>query len=349
MPEEEIIIVGDLHMRVKQPYFNSKKAFWDWIVDDPKNNENNILILLGDLSDAPKPPGSIHRYINDLILNRLKFKLIIILTGNHDSRRKEGNYLEGLSVMPRVQIIDRLEELDIEGISILALPHYIVQRKNDIPMRQYYESLAEDPEVPNDWDFIMGHFPDETSIEFAKGINLSGLNGKRIMGDIHTPSENFLGTPVINRKDEKGKDSRIATINMKTKKLEYIAVPKFLEFYKIDYEQPPALLGDVPYKVIEVDNAPSKVAAQELCLTYTGYLHGFSTTSEEKIVESSDLENFNNDRQVFLKESIVEFTGKHSVSKGAMAKLRQVFNIEEKQCDTILKTQTPEKLKSSLF
>lgn len=328
---ENLIIVGDIHTRLKQPYFLSKQAFFDWLLDNPDyNNENNSILLLGDLADTPKLDGLLNEYLIDVVLNRMKFKRIIILTGNHDSRRREGNYLKSLAPLPGVEIIEKLTELEIGNLSILALPHYVTKKKGDIPMRQYYEGLAEDQELAHDYDFICGHFPDETQIEFAKGINLSGLSGKRIMGDIHTPSENYLGTPVINRLDEKGKDSRIAVVDLQTKEYRYDDVPKFLDFYDLDYENPDKNIGfETPYKLFIMENAPSREAAVELCKDMGGWLHKYSTVSEDKIIDSSDLESFNKDQKDFIKTSVVEYAKHASIPKGTLNKLKTVMQVEE--------------------
>jgi len=148
MNTNDLVIFTDLHSRNKSPYKESKEDFISWLVDDPKlNNESNVLLILGDLGDLPKLPGNINNWILDMMHNRFKFKQIIILTGNHDSRRKEGNYLDMLRHIPKVKIVDRMEELDIGEISTLLLPHYIVQRDGDVPMKKYYESLQDDPEL----------------------------------------------------------------------------------------------------------------------------------------------------------------------------------------------------------
>lgn len=333
---ENLIIVGDVHTRLKQPYYWSKQAFFDWLLENPDyNNENNSILFLGDIADTPKLAGELNGYLIDIFLNRMKFKRKIIITGNHDSRRREGNYLESLAPIPGVEIIDRLEELDIGNVSILALPHYITKLKSDIPMRQYYESLVLDPELCHDYDFICGHFPDETQIEFSKGINLNGLSGKRIMGDIHTPSENYLGTPVINRLDETGKDSRIAIVDLDTKEYKYEDVPKFLEFYEADYtdkiRQKAIGFSTVPNKLVILENAPSKDAALEYCKEIGSHLHKFSTVSEENLIDSSDLEAFNKDQKDFIKTSVVEYAKQASIPKGTLDKLKTVMKVEEEE------------------
>jgi len=161
-------------------------------------------------------------------------------------------------------------------------------------------------------------------------------------------SENFLGTPVINRKDEKGKDSRIATMNMGTKEWNYTPVPKFLDFYVVDYLDPPKELDpEVKYKVIEVENAPSRTAALELVRKYKGWLHSYSTVSEQTIIEDSDLETFNEDKHQFLTSAVKEFTKVQDTSKKAMIKLKELFGVVDNLETETIKVEKP--VRRSLF
>jgi hypothetical protein len=122
----------------------------------------------------------------------------------------------------------------------------------------------------NKINIVCTHVEDETNHfgdEFCdlRGIkNISGLSSRRISGHIHLPSDNYLGSALITRYDERGKDSFIAVINPEDPTLvRKHTTPVFLDYYTIKYGD------DLPqvearYPIWNVTEAPSEDAVIDL-------------------------------------------------------------------------------------
>lgn len=345
MPDNKLVEVGDIHLKFRFPMFHAKRDFLNWLADlEHLNNPNNTLLLTGDVGDYPKMQGVVVGLFYSWLVEQCRFKEVIIVTGNHDKRRGEGNFLDSFKSISFVTIVEELTARNIDGLKVLLMPHYLVQKKGDRVMREYYGNLSKyRPDiVSEEYDLVCGHFPDETQ---ASGIDISDVKGKRLHGDIHLASENYIGTPVINRADEAGKDCQIAVIDCKTKEFSYVDVPQFLDFYAISYDEPLPTM-DAKYKMISIEGAPSEQSAKELVSKIeNGHLHSFTTIAEKDCITDSDLHVFKSDKHEFLRKAFLDYISEHKISKLAIEKMRSVFfKKSEEKCDTTLETQKQEKL-----
>jgi len=251
----KIIVTGDTQYREGSPFYESKELFNQWFIDQEFNNEDNYLVHLGDVVDKSMHTGLINRQIVEFF-SKLKFKKIYIITGNHEVSRTDGNMLEVLKTIPSICLIEHMEEIEINGFNCLCLPHFYRKNKKDKTMTELYRSL--DSKI--EYDFIFGHFSDETQTMFGRYIDISHLKGKKLLGHIHIPTERYVGSPVINRYDEKGKENRLFIIDQ-NKDLESLEIPRFMEYKTISYGEP--IKDELYYVMYDVIKAPSKEMVYE--------------------------------------------------------------------------------------
>ena len=190
----QIIIVGDTHFKIEEPFFSAGKAFMKWFSNQEFNNENNYLIHLGDLYHDSKPNPKVVKAVEDWFLNKLKFRKKIILSGNHGYNRAKKSYaIDPLSNFENVKLLKKPEIFNIESLKFLSLPYFYPHTLVDIPpMEEHYSNLPE--ELRAEVDFIISHVEDETSHFNDYYCDLSYLKGEKTFGHLHNPSGHFLGS-----------------------------------------------------------------------------------------------------------------------------------------------------------
>lgn len=256
------VVVGDLHSRRVEPFYTSVKMFMDWYTESEYNRDNYTLVLLGDLIHFHNPEGDVDLLLNDFILNRVINSKIFILQGNHDiGYRNSGIRL--LMADKRVSLIETPTTNRVDGLNLAWLPYYYSTNVNIPSMKEFYEHPPE--EFKGDYDFVFGHVGDETQTLFQSYIDLSksGINGKRKFGHVHHyDGKNYLGSPLITRYDEKGKDSYISFIQ--NGKDQDIKLPKFLDYADIKWDEMPKELGcPILWTVKEVPLGTSMAEVKE--------------------------------------------------------------------------------------
>jgi|GEM_PF-1573196 len=246
-----LIVCSDLHLTSKEPFYKSKKLFINWFVEQDYNNKDNVLLFLGDIFDKCPPDPITNELVIDFF-NKLKFKEIIVLSGNHDySGIIKQNALIILDKYNTVNVVYQAENKLIEGLDCLLLPFYYDNTYNLPKMYDYYSNLPKD-KFKREYDYIFTHIEDE-SINFGnkKGIDLSYIKGKRVQGHIHKNMIGYLNTPLVNRYDERNNKGYILEIE-KDKKEKIYTVPQFLDYYDIEY--PNDLIFDIDIPVFTISN-----------------------------------------------------------------------------------------------
>jgi len=252
-----IIYVGDLHLQKKEPFKKAFSYFFDWLLEDSSlHNENNTLVLLGDLTDKSIIAGELNFLLMKLFQN-LKFKHTYICRGNHPIHSQTGDATKILDIFDHVTVIRTPTKVTIEKEKFLFLPYYYSSMEGLPPMREYYNNLPD--ELSKDsYDEVVYHCEDEFNTAFQSNpINLGYLDTKRrIGGHIHKRNKHFLGTPYITRYDEKGKDSFIKTYDPTTKEENFIQIPKIIDYYSVTYgEDLPKV--DCIYPIFDIKNSPT--------------------------------------------------------------------------------------------
>ena len=246
---KNVLVVGDLHLKEKEPYRQQVINMLDYIFSSAYNNNETSVIFLGDLIEKiSATPELIQVYI-DLFLNKSNFKKIFILQGNHDTalikstdeKMSKSTILSVFKPLKNVQVIEKYvdhESTDDLPLNCLFLPHYDHEGTDSLPMTELYSSLRFDKE----FDYCFHHVEDETMHFSNEYCNLSSLKVKNYLsGHIHTETitskGRYLGAPVFNSVTEKGKTPYIALIDTDTKKYELIKVPIYIQYESVIYPE----------------------------------------------------------------------------------------------------------------
>lgn len=314
MREDNIVVIGDLHIREDEPFFTSSKKFFEWFCES-EYNDGRPIIFTGDIVHKPIVNGKVMRFILDVFQDKLKAEHMWIVTGNHDFSRQKGSFLETFEgeTTDRVTVVSVPEELKIGEVSFFLLPYFY---PNSIPdystMKEVYGNL-----IVNS-DYIIGHFSDETSPLFMDA-DVSHMKGKRLFGHVHVGSAHYVGTPYITRKDESGKDSWIINIDTQRREDQRINVPVCLEYMDVEYGDPIEEQTDYPV-IYSVKNAPTKAAAEEM---YSDFYLG---TIQVKSNFDRTLSKEKSDGKIRpIMEYFEEFVAKNDVSKSVQEKIRGVL------------------------
>lgn len=249
MEEHNLIVIGDIHLQESQPKKNQCLDILNWIFDSDFNNENNSLLFLGDLCEINSPYELYEVYV-DLFVNRSKFETIFIVEGNHECAN-QSTVLSLFRPLKNVEVITEWKAWKYYNCNLLFLPFYNHEGTNKKSMIETYSNLysIEYNDIPSgenrmmsdtEFDYGFGHIEDDTEHFSKKFCDTSKLKVKTWMnGHIHTANiqngGHYLGACTLNSSTESGRTPYIAKINGETKEYELIEVPKFLEYYEVEY------------------------------------------------------------------------------------------------------------------
>ena len=236
MEEHNLIVVGDIHLQESQPKKNQCLDILNWIFDSDFNNENNSLLFLGDLCEINSPYELYEVYV-DLFVNRSKFETIFIVEGNHECAN-QSTVLSLFRPLKNVEVITEWKAWKYYNCNLLFLPFYNHEGTEKLSMIENYSNLYKT--LTEEFDYGFGHIEDDTEHFSKKFCDTSKLKVKTWMnGHIHTANiqngGHYLGACTLNSSTESGRTPYIAKINGETKEYELIEVPKFLEYYEVEY------------------------------------------------------------------------------------------------------------------
>jgi hypothetical protein len=239
-----ILVVGDLHLNRNSPKYDQVIDFLNWLfLESGYNNEETLLILLGDLVETLDDPSELLEIYIDLFINKSKFNKIKVLKGNHDENMNS-SFTSALRPLHNVEVIEYYKEDIIEGVKCLFLPYYDHTKIKDIPMYERYSDpnkyMKNYVDSNSNYDYVFHHVEDEQNHYSKKYCDLSWIKTDNwLCGHIHTENVTkggrILGAPIFNSSTESGKTPYIARIDISTKKYELIKVPIYLEYYSVDY------------------------------------------------------------------------------------------------------------------
>ena len=302
-----VLFIFDLHTRyavdkdaITDPHFVACEHFVDWFGQTFRTPQ--VTIFLGDVFDRPKENGWVNGLVAKLMGLAKALGPVIVLTGNHDYSRREGSALNMLKGLGGINVIDIPQLLDVQGLTVLFLPYLYPKTTlfKDTPgeyfvptMNDFYSSREKVEQVVPDLfnvepDLLLGHVGDETSGKFAQDCDLSWFNGKRLLGHIHhRVNKSFGGSTLITRRDEAGKDS----VMIRYEEGEYaeVRVPKFLDYVKISYGQPPKPCEGVTVWINDIVDCPDVKLAREEYLKQYGATHFIENFSKKEIVEADHI------------------------------------------------------------
>lgn len=267
----DLIVVGDMHLQNKEPKKSQCLDVLDWIFNSDFNNPNNTLLMLGDLCEI-NSPYELYEIFIDCFENRSRFAKILIIEGNHECAN-QSTVLSLFRPLKNVEVITEWKAWKYYNCTLLFLPFYNHEGTDKKPMVEEYSNLGGKIATFNgegfsdEFDYGFGHIEDDTEHFSKKFCDTSKLKVKTWMnGHIHTANiqndGHYLGACTLNSSTESGRTPYIAKINGETKEYELIEVPKYLEYYIVEYpnklEKP-----KTKYAIFTVKNALDKNVALE--------------------------------------------------------------------------------------
>lgn len=236
-----ICFLGDIHFRADKDHFmKAYEAFLSWFANWEENNENNHLVLAGDIVHTANNGGIVIRYL-ERFLGASKFKTLHIVVGNHDKKILANKWQVAYDFYRESENVFIYEEetlAEIEGQKILMCPYFLGVDKNGKTMKDAYSTISE---RYKNLDAVVGHFGDPSS-SFGDGPdcieNLEKISCKKVIGHIHTrvTPEMHIGSVVAQSKAEN--DPRRAAWILKNGKWNEELLPIFTEFLEVIYPDP---------------------------------------------------------------------------------------------------------------
>ncbi len=263
----KLIVVGDIHLQNKEPKKSNAIDTLNWIFDNKElNNKNNSLLLLGDMCEV-NSPFELYGIFVDLFTNKSSFAKVWIVQGNHDCINMS-SVLSLFAPLKNVEVIQDWRIIDFYNCKILALPFYSHEGvANKQPMTEVYSNLYKNEELMNlEIDYCCGHLESDRCHFSKKYCDLSKLTNVKhfLHGHIHNCDidKGYLGSACANSVAERNIDKKIAIIDGETKECEFVTLPKFMEYYTVEYpnklEKP-----KTRYAIFTVKNALDKNVASE--------------------------------------------------------------------------------------
>lgn len=271
MEEHNLIVVGDMHLQDKEPKKSQCLDVLDWIFNSDFNNPSNTLLMLGDLCEI-NSPYELYEIFIDCFENRSRFAKILIVEGNHECAN-QSTVLSLFRPLKNVEVITEWKAWKYYNCTLLFLPFYNHEGTDKKPMVEEYSNLGgriatfNGEGFSDEFDYGFGHIEDDTEHFSKKFCDTSKLKVKTWMnGHIHTANiqngGHYLGACTLNSSTESGRTPYIAKINGETKEYELIEVPKFLEYYEVEYPNKLPKI-DTKYGLFLVRNSLDKKVTEE--------------------------------------------------------------------------------------
>jgi len=249
MSKQGIVVVSDIHAKTEEPYRSAINKFFKWLLES-YNIKETAFIFLGDMFDMSLP----HNEVRDEITSYLKKMDAIIITGNHDTSKRNGNSLLSLKHHSNIIVYEKETEFELCGFHCLALPH-------QYDMKHY-------PELTGEYDFVFTHItPKGCSADFGDGVELKVKAKYFIHGHIHVSQKinNHIipGVPLPTRHGEHLFKPTITIISGDASLLD-VLVPEYFTYETIEYGTMPKTKNNI----LNIIKAPS---VQQVYDMYNGY------------------------------------------------------------------------------
>lgn len=244
-----IVSYGDLHLSSDRPWsLQVSNDVINFIINNPLNNKDNTLILLGDITDKSVVDGSVTDLLIKLFEN-LKYKETYICMGNHEGRVKNNvvsttyDFIENeeysQKLQSKIKIVRELWKTEIEGLTTLFLPHVYAQ---DGKSNKDYAHLTLDIIINTEFDLLVSHLTDSRlSFPSPDKVDISYIKSKfKLMGHIHSGEYadlGYVGSMVPNSVSEND-FPRYEVIIENKDTLKKNPLPKFLEYCEVAFPEP---------------------------------------------------------------------------------------------------------------
>lgn len=287
-----MIVIGDLHIKRKEPFLSSIRSFFEWLL---QNYKDEIIVLLGDLYDSSSPHGN----VEDFTAHYLKqFKEVHIITGNHDYSAKQGLSLLQLRQHDNIFVYNDVTEVKIEDSKCLLLPFKYSGIKEE------YEQLT------GKYDFVFSHITHPKEAFGDEGIELKVGADYYIYGHVHTQKDYgnhiILGVPIPTRHLEHNQVCRIA--NISKKKVDIIETPVYFTYEDVEYGEMPVNKNNI----LNIKNAPSLISVLYKYKEFYIRDEGVTIALEDQDEEMEDIIDIDVDS---FKATFVEYSKEKHISK----------------------------------
>ncbi len=228
----KLIICGDTHLRLAQPYQDAIRLFLRDIRHASWNVEGNTFLHAGDLFDSSALSGDLVQFATEF-WESIRCKRKIIIQGNHDVSRKIGSALKAL---PKdVEVFYKMDTISLLSPSgkerkVLLLPHPEL-----IEDRERYATL--DAKA----DIVVGHFAvlplfgSEIPLPTTLQYNLA------FFGHVHkrdTYKDCYIGVPVATMYNEDLQEHRLVEVDLDTLTYSNISLDAYLRSYEVEWGSP---------------------------------------------------------------------------------------------------------------
>lgn len=249
MGEEKMIIVGDIHVKSKEPYISAIRKLFIKLIET-YNESDGEFVFLGDLFDTSSPHNEIEA---DIVSYLKRMKKVILLSGNHDISRRMGNTLLHLKHHDNIRVITDITEESIANKKYLFLP--------------YRYNMDEYKELKGTYDYIFTHVTPQECAFGDEGIAFHPeLQGVFIHGHYHMQKDfidnykrqhHIVGVPIATRHLEDQQEHRVLEIR---ESLNFIKVEPLVRYRTIRFGED---VDDNCTDVFNVIDAPSVQAVYE--------------------------------------------------------------------------------------
>jgi len=233
------LFFGDVHFSTERAYhYAAGNLFIDFLNSLPENNSDNTAVFLGDLTEAFIIDGRVVKQLLKMF-EALRFKHTYILVGNHDIKKRKGvEHLvyEFLANQPNVTILSRPgEEISIEGLRVLSLPHYNPQTGFPLMYDLYDNNPFSGP-----YDYVIGHLTDNSIGAFGRTADLSKIDTRKIiLGHIHTRSnDKYIGSVYSLNPLQNDRTRAVWVVDNSSRAWSEIALPEFVTFHEVEFPNP---------------------------------------------------------------------------------------------------------------
>ena len=281
-----IVFIGDVHLKVKEPYMNASFQFLDYL---EQNHLNDVLVFTGDLFDSTFPHFEL--LMDRLLKSLIKFPEVYIISGNHEvfdarTTKKMGNPLTLLDHVSGIRTFMNPEEIEIRGKRFLMLPYLYDVAK----MKSEYESLR------GTYDFVLSHvaYPG-TNFGSMDEVDLSNIDSKVfIYGHIHEPKEvsnhYIIGVPVSTRYGEQVWKKELGIYDLDKDEFSLKPIPSFVNYETVKFGEWPTDKNCI----LSVKDAPSVISVLDLYKEYHVRRKGITLIDEVENVSYNEQKDFLN-------------------------------------------------------
>ena len=260
-----IVVFGDIHFNDERPWsLQAGREFIKYLSECPDNNENNIGVFLGDITEKASISPLVYELLFEFF-HSSKFKYLYILRGNHDKKRRRDRWVAPLSFLQstnspytKIEFVDEPKYIDAAGERpLIFLPF---RAPNEEPNMDSYTEALEPWWYERSDALVFGHFAD-TSSEAVRDnlINLKKFTGTIVLGHIHNPfSDNYIGSVMPNSLSEKNVERYYRVYEGSQRR--DVRLPNFLDYYDVTFpEDLPEVDCAVP--IFTIHNCQSQDAA----------------------------------------------------------------------------------------